>query len=36
MLYPVKDRENLQKLNELDSLQNQLQEVRLQDKLGEE
>ena len=36
MLFPIKDREDLQKLNELISLENQVQEVRLQDKLGEQ
>ena len=36
MMFPIKDREDLQKLNELISLKNQVQEVRLQDKLGEQ
>ena len=36
MMFPIKDREDLVKLNELISLQNQVQEVRLQDKLGEQ
>ena len=36
MLYPIKDREDLQNSNELALLKNQLQEVRLQDKLGEQ
>ena len=36
MMFPIKDRENLQKLNELFSLKNQVQEVRLQHKLGEQ
>ena len=36
MLFPVKDREDLQKSNDLVLLQNQVHEVRLQDKLGEQ
>ena len=36
MLFPIKDTEDLQNLNELISLKNQVQEVRLQDKLGEQ
>ena len=36
MLFPIKDREDLQKLNELVLLQNQVNEVRLQDKLGDQ
>ena len=36
MMFPIKDREDLQKLNELVSLQNQVNEVRLQDRLGEQ
>ena len=36
MIFPIKDKEDLQKLNELISLKNQVQEVRLQDKLGEQ
>ena len=36
MMFPIKDREDLQKLYELISLKNQVQEVRLQDKLGEQ
>ena len=36
MLFPVKDREDLKKLNELVLLQDQVNEVRLQDKLGEQ
>ena len=36
MLFPIKNIEELEKLNELVSLQNQLQEFRLQDKLGEQ
>ena len=36
MLYPIKDREDLQKLNELVSLQNRVKVVRLQDKLGKQ
>ena len=36
MLYSVKDREDLQNLNELVSLQNQVKAVRLQEKLGKQ
>ena len=36
MMFPIKDREDLQNLNELVLLQNQVNEVRLQDKLGEQ
>ena len=36
MLYPIKDIENLEKLNEAVSLQNQVKVVRLQNKLGEQ
>ena len=36
MLYPIKDREGLQKLNELVCLENQVKNVRLQDKLGKQ
>ena len=36
MLYPIKDREDLEKLNELILLKDLVQEVRLQDKLGEQ
>ena len=36
MLFPIKDREDLEKLNELASLQDQVKAVRLQDKLGKE
>ena len=36
MLYPINNREDLKKLDEAVSLQNQVQEVRLQDKLGEQ
>ena len=32
MLFPIKNREDLQNLNELISLQNQVKTVRLQDK----
>ena len=35
-MFPIKDGEDLQNLNELISLKNQVQEVRLQDKLGEQ
>ena len=34
MLFPIKDREDLEKLNDLASLQDQVKVVRLQDKLG--
>ena len=34
MLYSIKDREDLENLNELFSLQDQVKVVRLQDKLG--
>ena len=36
MLFPIKDREDLEKLNELTSLQNEVKAVRLQDKLGKQ
>ena len=36
MLYPIKDREDFQKLNDLVSLENQVKVVRLQDKLGKQ
>ena len=36
MLYPIKDREDLEKINELVSLQDQVKVVRLQDKLGKQ
>ena len=36
MLYSIKDKEDLQNLNELVSLQNQVKTVRLQDKLGKQ
>ena len=36
MLYSIKDREDLQNLNELVSLQKQVKVVKLQDKLGEQ
>ena len=36
MLFPIKDREVLQNLNELISLQNQVNEIRLQDRRGEQ
>ena len=35
-MFSIKNREDLENLNELVSLQNQVQEVRLQDKLGEQ
>ena len=36
MLYAIKDREDLEKLEDLVSLQNQVKVVKLQDKLGEQ
>ena len=36
MLFPIKNKEDLEKLNELVSLQNQVKTVRLQDKLGKQ
>ena len=36
MLYPINNREDLQKLNDALLLQNQVQEVRLQNKLGDQ
>ena len=36
MLFPIKDRENLENLNELLSLQNQVKAVWLKDKLGKQ
>ena len=36
MLFPIEDREDLEKLNELVSLQDQVKVVRLQDKLGKQ
>ena len=36
MLFPIKNREDLEKINETVSLQNQVKVVRLQDKLGEQ
>ena len=36
MLFPIKNRKDLEILNELVSLQNQVKTVRLQDKLGEQ
>ena len=36
MLYSIKDREDLENLNELTSLQEQVKVVRLQDKLGKQ
>ena len=36
MLFPIKDREDLEKLNELVWLQDQVKVVRLQDKLGKQ
>ena len=36
MLYPINNREDLQKLDEAVSLQNQIKTVRLRDKVGEQ
>ena len=36
MLFPIKDREDLEKIEDLVSLQNQVKVVKLQDKLGEQ
>ena len=36
MLYAIKDREDLENLNELASLQDQVKAVRLQDKIGKQ
>ena len=36
MLFPIKDGEDLEKLNDLVSLQEQVKAVRLQDKLGKQ
>ena len=36
MMFPIKDREDLEKLNEAVSLRNQVKVVRLQDKLGKQ
>ena len=36
MLFPIEDREDLEKLNELASLRNEVKTVRLQDKLGKQ
>ena len=36
MLYSIKNVEDLQKLNEAISLQKQVQEIRLKDKLGKQ
>ena len=36
MLFPIKNREDLEKLNELVALQNQVKAVRLQDNLGKQ
>ena len=36
MLYSIKDREDVEKLEDLVSLQNQVKVVKLQDKLGEQ
>ena len=36
MLYSIKDREDLEKLEELASLQSQVKAIRLQDKMGKQ
>ena len=36
MMFPIKDRKDLEKLNEVVSLQNEVKVVRLQNKLGEQ
>ena len=36
MLYSIKNEEDLEKLNEAISLQKQVQEIRLQNKLGDQ
>ena len=36
MLFAIKTRDDLEKLEELASLQNQVEELRLQDKLGKQ
>ena len=36
MLFPIKNREDLENLEELVSLENQVKAVKLQDKLGEQ
>ena len=36
MLFPIKNRENSEKLEELASLKNQVEEARLQDRLGKQ
>ena len=36
MMFPIKNREHLEKLNELVSLQEQVKIIRLQDKLGKQ
>ena len=36
MLYSIKNREDLENLNELASLQDQVKTIRLQDKLGKQ
>ena len=36
MLYPINNREGLKKLDEMVSLQNQVNELRLQDRLSEQ
>ena len=36
MLFPIENKEDLEKLKELDTLQNQVKAVKLQDKLGKQ
>ena len=36
MLYSIKDREDLEKINDIVSLESQVKAVRLQDKLGKQ
>ena len=36
MMFPIKNREDLEKLKELATLQNQVKAVKLQDKLGKQ
>ena len=36
MLFPIKDRQDLKELEELVSVKNQVEVVRLQDKLGQQ
>ena len=36
MFYPIKSRGDLEKLEELDSLKNQVEELRVQDQIGKQ